>query len=191
MDSRRIGRGLAIPALGLGTAVIVAWVFALSERSSPSSTPPPSIGALVRGTLGGIGSDEYWLYGARWYPPGEVRDALLGGRSPSNADAILVRTAGWPFRAFRCGRFLLADGTGYDDWGMIRFGGPRSVGVAFDRVLPVSPLWIGIAADAAIFSAAWWATLGGLWRFSGPARRRRRRSLGLCIECGYDPAPQV
>ena len=49
-------------------------------------------------------------------------------------------------------------------------------------VLPYLPLWPGLIADLAFWSAAWWLTLWAVPTIRG-ARRRRR---GLCAACGYD-----
>ena len=50
--------------------------------------------------------------------------------------------------------------------------------------LPVRPIWVGLAADAAVFGSGWWLLLAG----SGGLRRARRRRRGQCVGCGYDLA---
>src|SRR6185369_3138761 len=61
-------------------------------------------------------------------------------------------------------------------------GTPSAVGQAGFRALPLRPVWAGLAADALVFAAAWFALLVGV----GAARRARRRRRGLCEACGYD-----
>jgi hypothetical protein len=50
------------------------------------------------------------------------------------------------------------------------------------RGLPILPYWPGLAADTAVYAAAWWFILFIPRRIRCTLRRRR----GLCPTCRYD-----
>lgn len=100
-------------------------------------------------------------------------------------------TFGWPWRAAQ----VLTMETGVDN---VRTDALRSLyhrGLElrprtgpYDRppVLPLRPVWPGLAADAAVYTAAWWSLL----KLPG-ARRRWRERHGRCGACGYPAGPSA
>ncbi len=49
-------------------------------------------------------------------------------------------------------------------------------------VLPLAPVWPGVALDTVVFAAAAWLLVFGPFALRRRVRRRRRR----CVNCGYD-----
>lgn len=85
--------------------------------------------------------------------------------------------AGWPFRALACDS--ISDGTGSDD--VVRGGIPVP---AAGMILPVRPLFFGLALNAVVYSLSAWGCVRSVWYI----RRLRRRRRGLCRNCGYPAA---
>lgn len=137
--------------------------------------------------------DEFWvdgrplaLFNSISAPPAGAQSRWLAERhAPPTATGAIVRTAGWPFRCTVSGR-TLNDDESFRDWGMIRFGGPRTVALAFESSLPMRPIPLGLAANIVVHGAAWWCLLGGPITLARTIRARRRRRLTLCPRCGYD-----
>ncbi len=57
----------------------------------------------------------------------------------------------------------------------------RANGATMAR-LPLFPVWPGFALNTLFYAALAWM----LWQLPLALRRRRRRSKGLCVRCGYD-----
>jgi hypothetical protein len=70
----------------------------------------------------------------------------------------------------------LHGGWGIEDGGLF---GARSPGL---RVLPLRPIWAGLAVDTALYAVMWGLVVVGV----GAARRGHRRRHGKCLRCGYD-----
>lgn len=68
--------------------------------------------------------------------------------------------------------------------GMLVLRGQPSPRVRDFTALPLKPLWAGLAADTAVFSAMWFV----LMTVSGALRRNWRRARALCPRCGYSRA---
>ncbi len=119
-----------------------------------------------------------WLDGGRPWPIGNT------------VEKILVKAAGWPWRALWCGIHsentpnfashtyvaegglsLGAPGPGWADW-------PAD----YKTIIPLRPIWENLLADSAVFAAAWSVVV------FGPRRVRVwwRRRNGRCGGCGYD-----
>ena len=105
-------------------------------------------------------------------------------RTPGKKEKIVsIVEAGWPLRCFR--------GAACND-ATIRGGGPTMraslIGRKDDSAgmfgVPIGPIWLGLAADTAIFASAWWLILFAPRRLRRTLRRRR----GHCMTCGYDRA---
>ena len=91
---------------------------------------------------------------------------------------------GWPLRCVWChaqnADFWLAPTAAPSDpaLDLSRKPAPGERGIA--RLLPLRPLWLGIAGNVGFYSAIWFALL------SVPAMRRAlRRRRGRCGRCGY------
>lgn len=195
MASRRTIRIASIPLLGLLTVLGLAWGSSLVEQDRAVTWLPASATELLRGpqytpsafaaSPREFASDTYWIDRTTPLPKGWTGTLLLPRPWPLDARAVVVRHSGWPLRALCSGRFLFHDDR-YSDWGMIRLGGPSSNGMAFDRALPIFPVWPGLAINFAAFTLGWWLLLGGFSLITGSARRRRRKARGQCPRCGYD-----
>ena len=85
-----------------------------------------------------------------------------------------IQINGWPWPAFWCD---------YDrDWTTGQIAARGGVTLSYDRVLPLRPMPLGLAADTLVFGAAAWALVRGP-RWVRSTRRIRR---GRCPACGYD-----
>ena len=62
----------------------------------------------------------------------------------------------------------------------VRVGPQSNQGVA--RLLPLLPVWTGLAVDTLVFAGGWWVALTGWTRI----RAWRRVRNGLCCVCAYD-----
>ena len=112
-----------------------------------------------------------------------MRDA-----SAPDQSIIMEEAAGWPFRcAWWCvrerrGRSMICHG-----WNLSgHSAAPAYAGIS--TVLPLAPVWPGLAADSAIYGAAAWCLL--VVAHAAGLRRRawHRRSRHRCPNCGYDLA---
>jgi hypothetical protein len=68
--------------------------------------------------------------------------------------------------------------------GMFLLHGQPNARLRDFTALPLKPLWAGLAADTAVFSATWFAMIAG----AGALRRTWRRARNLCPGCGYSRA---
>ena len=168
--------------------------------------PQRACRALNVGHLHVFGSDQYTSMAAFFtgfppapeqptstpssiYVPAWSRDALYIPPQPETGpdnDPLLrsIRCAGWPMRSL---------------WHEIEPSAPRSVSggalvvqlpVWLNRraetagepaVLPLRPIWPGLALDSLLFAAAWWLLLGGI----AATRRTLRARRNQCPRCGY------
>lgn len=101
---------------------------------------------------------------------------------------------GFPFRALYARR--PADLSGGLDWiclstrvtdpwiGGLQFPGKVTSGNIWmhdGAVIPLTPIWTGLAGDLLFWSTAWWLIVAG----PRSIRRSLRRLKGRCIHCGY------
>jgi hypothetical protein len=87
---------------------------------------------------------------------------------------------GWPMRCVSSSTTFQAGGPQPRHIGSVAI--PQWAGGLAGVRVPVSPIWLGVAADTLAWTAAWSLPLVGL----GFLRRQRRSARGLCIRCGYD-----
>jgi len=92
---------------------------------------------------------------------------------------VLVRTVGWPVRAFDGAAGLVRGPSSVPDWSIVSVPWWGST-----LQFPLLPRPLGIAANTVFFAVA----IGGAYALAGAARRRVRRSRGLCPTCAY-PCP--
>jgi hypothetical protein len=110
----------------------------------------------------------------------------------SMADAV---ESGWPWRAVGGARWTLVEPGGVRvvragyvalaPGGRVGAGGAGKTGSGTpvdERWVALTPLWPGLIADAAAWSAAAWILLAA----PAAARRALRRRRGGCGACGYD-----
>ena len=94
---------------------------------------------------------------------------------------------GWPLLALWC---WTADG---DDADPVRYRGGVNLSDPNNyetrgRVMPLLPIWSGLALDTALFAGAW-LLLG--WGPRGLRRIARLRRKGVCGGCGYPLTPEL
>jgi hypothetical protein len=102
---------------------------------------------------------------------------------PTSPDDRLVHivTAGWPLTCLTGERHTT--GVSTRRHGLAEPPRPiRELNVKPRRVLPLRPLWLGLAADTVLFAAAVWMAVPG----SLLLRRTLRRRRGQCAGCGYN-----
>ncbi len=185
--------------LGAVMTVVVAWGCATwahtgsddfdydvpgpGERYGLDSRVP---GDWVTGTWlrhRGFGIEYDWVSEMVWMGslPG-----MMGDRQNRTFHRVAV---GWPLHAMEwvCDRDVRLDprGAGQSVWlrgfKPIRAG---RIGWTGDRRLPVKPLMLGFAIDAAVYGVAVWSLIWG-WRL---VRAKWRVRGGRCPACGYDLA---
>lgn len=123
--------------------------------------------------------------------PNEMVAALMIDLPPREESPYLrsyeVVRGGWPWRSFRATRSfdltttdplaeLWTHGAILKDGSVLE---PLSM-----QVLPYGPMWSGLLANVAVWSAGWCVLLFGLSTMRSLVRRRR----GRCPRCGYDLA---
>jgi hypothetical protein len=102
---------------------------------------------------------------------------------PTSPDDRFVHivTAGWPLSCLTGERQTIGVAT---QWHGLAEP-PRAVrelSVKPRRVLPLRPLWLGFAANTALYAAALWLAVPGPLLLRRTVRRRR----GQCAACGYN-----
>jgi hypothetical protein len=170
-------------AIGLVINVLIAWALATINK--------PEILREEQITV----SQSHWPMPAPagWpkYKHGEVEEAeqgphtetILWGASRAGGATfdsgrwyvMEVRTAGLPFRC-------LVEGWCEE---YVQVGTPPPLNREHKYVLgwlPLWPLWPGFALNTLFYAALAW----GLWQLPLAIRRRRRRTTGRCVACGYD-----
>jgi hypothetical protein len=123
-----------------------------------------------------------------------ITDLWEGGSvSIENRQTEYLAT-GWPWRCMVGSAVSVQKGPG--NWLQPRHPGypaPRPVGAlllphgaAGDalevRILPLQPLWAGLAANTVVFGVAWLVAL----ELIRSARRKSRRRHGRCVACGHE-----
>jgi hypothetical protein len=102
---------------------------------------------------------------------------------PTSPDDRLVHvvTAGWPLTCLTGERHTI--GVSTRQHGLAEPPrAMRELNVKPRRVLPLRPLWLGLAADTALYAAAVWMAVPGPLLLRRTLRRRR----GQCSACGYN-----
>ncbi len=114
----------------------------------------------------------------------EIAHSPLGPDSRKSCVYISVRSMGVPFRCLYLGSYCetgpMGDDIKLEPCGVWTVQTPFLAGDFHD--LPTIPLWPGFALNTLFYAALAW----GLWQLPLAIRRRRRRSKGLCVRCGYD-----
>ncbi|MFO0834706.1 MAG: hypothetical protein U0638_07035 [Phycisphaerales bacterium] len=137
-----------------------------------------------------MGTTEYYRDVGRTEGVFEI-EPLLGFRLFSSktshvdryARAVVALAAGWPIRCVIGGRDL-NDDESVTDWGLVRFGGPKTSALPFERAFAWRPLPARYAINSTLYALVVWLALGGyatLWRLAF-----KRRPLHECRFCGYD-----
>jgi hypothetical protein len=150
-----------------------------------------------------------WPSTPPWQPPGQAHGGIVSraglrsivlrieeeAKSHNIAHEYLGIEAGWPLRSFGGSQWTWAD----NPWtakevlhtrnaGVIVLEGRLPAVLRMSRhyrrfvLLPVRPLWPGLAIDTFFYAAM----LGAFWFAGGFIRRRFRRARGRCPACGYD-----
>ncbi|MBC7834763.1 MAG: zinc ribbon domain-containing protein [Phycisphaerales bacterium] len=185
-----IGWG-AVTFGGLG-AINSQWdLFAGPEPGErPEGAPPPLAWPLR--------VPEGWprVQGVSWSDGFGVRwDGGVGGTDTQTV--ITSVRAGWPMGALRWVDERVIDGTGAASSMSLRGSvrNPIATGSmgswgwyagSVPRDLPISPIWLGLAADVLVLAAGWAVLLLGGRAGVRVAVRARRRRRGHCEACGYE-----
>ncbi len=161
------------------------------DDGSLGSKLPAGSGAAVRcwsfasGVRGGPMTDSNQVD-----LPATVREAAES-TSPDAPWGMVEDRRGWPFAAFKGWVIGSVNPQNPGPWEVrsaIRIDEPtqavmnRNDSLFSVRVIPISPIWVGLLADVAIFAAGF-AILGHL---GGVLKRRLGRRPGHCVHCGYD-----
>jgi hypothetical protein len=150
---------------GASSVAVAGWSFATATRTNPRfrhapfDLPPHFRRAIeTRGLVWGLAEDR-----RGW--PFPAFSCLISAPLATDAPAIFAYQRGVPLPS--------KDPTFRES-------------LASARVVPLTPLWPGLGADAAAHAAIWWSilTLAG-FAFAG-SRRATRRARGQCPQCGYD-----
>ncbi|MEL7472658.1 MAG: hypothetical protein AAGK04_05010 [Planctomycetota bacterium] len=122
------------------------------------------------------GTATGWPMRALWYGSAGDRylpDMAFEDTDPRNAD-VLWKTFAW-------GTLRYSKELGAVEVTIDRLATPAHDG---RRWLPIRPMWIGLLANSALYTLAWWVLL----RVPVWTSRGLRRDAGLCVGCGYDLA---
>ncbi len=190
------------PAVGLAACVLLAWPVALgllrwgqaahSYNTARPWTTPTGVPCGVRISRLAF-SDWFQVRPIRpqdsSLPLGDAARVPAWVAAPAAADPwlALVDTGahGWPLRAFAAESWQYSkavQGSTPPSFERLRWGCTIAATPRGRIILPLRPIWSGLAADTAVFAACSWmlaAVLGG-------ARAALRRSRGCCARCGYD-----
>lgn len=189
-------------AIGVVLTVAVAWAFALLGTFSdgqlhvndggdgpprPVIPPPEGWDVATWRELHGLGLRMDMVSEREW-----IGSSLILSLNGGPQRTVTHYRAGFPFLALR----WLGEGSDVPQqnttgvarawWMGIEVGLPaRGSGVPRGGIvprLPIRPAWPGFTLNTLIFGAA----ACGVMLAAGSAWRRRRRSRGLCVRCGYD-----
>jgi hypothetical protein len=101
-------------------------------------------------------------------------------RSPDDR-LVHVFTAGWPLTCLTGEQYTIGAATRWHSVAEPPLA-VRRLAVKPRRVLPLRPLWPGLAGNAALYAAAVWLAVPGPLLLRRTLRSRR----GQCPSCGYD-----
>ena len=159
------------PTIVLGDPDHVKLVFANRRAWGAELCWSPDDGYRIEG-------DEYvvltWSDAPAW-----MRRAV---RRTPGTDWIYI-AVGWPMLVFE----MTAHDVDPEVW-KFDYEPHGGIGFRYDfgsrfvtAVWPTTPIWPGVAVNAAVWTAVLWSVLCG----PGTARRALRRRRGLCLRCGY------
>lgn len=200
-----VPRIIAYLLLGVGLNVAFAWAFVATQGRAkfdwkpyrnPRTGNPVAFFAIKRtGTEWVVGCgrpgsliDRNPTVGtypkSPWWPPEAV----------TFDDGACAVAAGWPLLSMSSWRTVSVSELPGDEgihvarsqhWGIVLSDTAKGGWEEFPAVLPLRPLWTGFAGNALLYAATVAMTIEN---FAG-ARRRRRRSRGLCHKCSYPVGP--
>ncbi len=142
------------------------------------------------------------FYDDSWTLSPPAHSVLHSNPEVDHEEAIVEREAGWPVRCARCwqhwrtgalpaegvsgGALIVPVEIGASNTPSKSFWAPTARLVAGrESVLPLQPIWRGLALNALFFAALWGVLPGGAILL-GALRRWRRARRGRCQRCGYD-----
>jgi hypothetical protein len=205
-------RVLLAAGLGLVTSVALAWALAawlphrgLTYRTNLVGDPSGYITVFEFSRRGMIRRDwhaGYSLSSELWAKLDSVSTLRLHNKTaaqdrswgalpaaldhPTATSAGAEDARGWPWLCLSCSineRVIAGDAAGSaSPDGLVLSRLTSATTVASIRVLPLRPIWPGLAADAGAFAVAWGLTFAG-WLV---LRRWLRRRRGLCPWCAYE-----
>ncbi|MFM9994495.1 MAG: hypothetical protein ACKVU4_01700 [Phycisphaerales bacterium] len=161
-----------------GRAGMVRREWWFDPRSAAGGTTRlPELAGEISGTAKADAAASY-----RW---GGLRAAVV---DPKRRAGAVEDARGWPCLALWCE----ISGGGATSVGAFSVEGGidaqwllgRAPSLSEFRVLPMRPIWSGLAANTAFWAGAWLV----LWEAGRWGRRRVRRRRGRCVSCGYELA---
>jgi hypothetical protein len=181
---------LGLVLCGAMITVIVQWlavlrtggrVSTISYADDPTLSWPPSL------PTEGWPAHPYDRQSERKW--GASRDAWVSPWIPTDAGGecrvYTIRTCGWPFRSAASRGYTRDPVFEYHGEGLVLWTTKWPAWLKGRRanvvILPVRPLWLGFAADAAVYSTV----VAGCVLVPGVVRRRLRIRAGRCPACGY------
>lgn len=184
-----LGVGVGVAAL---LNVAVAWTCAVVAQRSPNpvtaATADDAQRLIQHHAL--ITPQPPMRLGGRLQNPGYLEVMLgsvaVGGPSPYVTITITDIQAGLPFKSMRRGAIEWQDPA---TWNQRYIWSRRAVASASTTqpIIPLEPIWVGFAANTALYAAILFAiVLIPRW-----CRRLIRRRRGLCIACGYPRGPSA
>ena len=171
--TRRLFTLCSAASLLLCVAVCVLWVRSKWVRDQAWRGEPESDAVAVVGCANGT------LYVATVCPwtsvgPWRLESEPIGGERGVGM--------GWPFPHAR--GFALPGVRAFRGRGQLYLHGPRATDVRQTGLAPATMVYVSMWLPAAVTAAS--PALVVTRRVRGSVRRRRRRSRGLCLACGYD-----
>ncbi len=207
-------RLLTVMTLGLATTVAVAWSLAawlphthlrwrknlvgdpahfitIFEFSRPGMVRRDWRAGYVAGTA--LWSDLYPMSTLKLGSKTVVHDRSWGDlpadlAHPSRTSTGAEDARGWPLLCLWCSinEPVIESGVlgSPSRDGIVLSRPSSSTSVANVRILPLRPIWRGLAADAGVYACAWVLVIPTFHIVRAAVRRRR----GQCPQCGYDLA---
>jgi hypothetical protein len=142
------------------------------------------------GNIQGYAPDDWDPPIESFVPPDLVAsaNAFWHTASPLVRSARVVELHGWPcLAAYSVSDVSYTVITTTTGWPVHPWSHERPFSTRpFAAVIPLQPIWGGLAINTALFGGAYALVLpSSLW-LAGAARRRRRAARSLCTSCGYD-----
>ncbi|MDZ4829245.1 MAG: hypothetical protein SGJ09_03485 [Phycisphaerae bacterium] len=119
-------------------------------------------------------------FGYSWRAYSQIIELPHDGVGGATTDDVILVRAGFPFYAAQC-RAMSPTGSGAGIKFAEAISLPWPARQAPVRPLPLTPIWSGLLADAAIFGVVGWSLslVASAWV------RRRRVNRGVCPSCRY------
>jgi DNA-directed RNA polymerase subunit RPC12/RpoP len=186
-------RALILVLIGTGTTVATSWLFATYSPAGQNvlDADPDDVVHLLK-QYGGNPNDPEEYYGSCVYGCGLSFETAVLESEPTLI--VIVTRAGWPFHALWGSVYVwdYQDPSSMDSVNIrsaielspsLRSRSRDMPNIPY--VLPLRPMWAGLAVNSMIYGVLWCGMLAGISR----VRQWRRRREARCTLCGYIIAP--